>query len=75
MPRSEIKTSRRHIQLYDEDWEFLMEQYGPSGARPEVGTGGAIRAIVHAKVVAMREKLENKFDTIRKQIKAGEAEK
>jgi hypothetical protein len=54
--RHEKPTSRRHIQIFDEDWEFLLANMGPESANP-LGVGTAIRVIVHAKVQGLRAKI------------------
>lgn len=51
--RSELPQSRRHVLIFDEDWAFLIEHYGPSSPSP-IGVGVAVRKIIHAKVGALR---------------------
>ena len=45
----------RHILVYDEDWDFLRDAYGPGSAKP-VGISPAIRTIVHAFVQRLRQR-------------------
>jgi hypothetical protein len=59
--RHEKPTSRRHIQIFDEDWEFLEANMGPESASP-LGVGTAIRMIVHAKVQGLRAKIIGALD-------------
>lgn len=47
-------SSTRHLLLYDEDWEYLESRFGPRGVRP-VGVSTVIRAILHQKVMALRQ--------------------
>lgn len=41
--------SRRHILIYDEDWDWLMQHFGAGSLHP-IGVGPAIRAIIHKHV-------------------------
>lgn len=63
---------RRHVQIYEEDWEYLMRAYGP-GSPTRFGVGPAIRQIVHAKVAALKAKYQELVDS-RKQPTAEEEE-
>jgi len=45
--KSPLPQARRHILVYDEDWEFLASLYGPGGLQPSMGISPAIRAIIH----------------------------
>lgn len=51
--RAERPQSRRHILVFDEDWEYLDKLYGPQGLK-RIGVGPAIRQIIHAKVKALK---------------------
>lgn len=51
--RSPLPQSRRHIFIYEEDWEFLDLYFGRSGIKP-IGTSAAIRTILHAFVQRQR---------------------
>ncbi len=53
--------SRRHIFIYDEDWEWLEGAYGQSSPN-KLGTGIAIRALVHKFVLAQRAKTQQLLD-------------
>lgn len=53
--RAERPQSRRHIFVYDEDWEFLTSHFGPSSDNKR-GVGWAIRQIIHQKVKSIRER-------------------
>lgn len=52
--RSDRPQSRRHILVYDEDWEWLERH----AAIHNLGVGQTIREIVHARVKLMRERME-----------------
>lgn len=56
-----LPQSPRHILIYDEDWEFLVREYGP-GSPSGIGAGPAIRALVHRQVRAMKAELERRLD-------------
>lgn len=53
--------SRRHILVYDEDWEWLMEHFGPMSGRP-FGVGPSIREIVHKHVNGLRTRVQERID-------------
>lgn len=79
MKRSSLPQSRRHIMVYDEDWEWLDRYYGKeSDAR--IGTGAAIREIVHSRIKALKQKAidlrdqRGGFQSIRDDIEVGVAE-
>lgn len=49
----ELPQTRRHVLIFDEDWEYLTESYGARGLKP-IGVSAAIRKIIHAKVLGLR---------------------
>jgi hypothetical protein len=64
MPRhSDRPQSRRHIFIYDEDYEFLIQQYGPDGVYP-IGISEAVRRIIHGKVLQMRQRAIDAMDRL-----------
>lgn len=71
--RARLPQSRRHIFVFDEDWDFLLDAYGP-GTESRLGTSGAIREIIHAKVLVMRAGLEAEQDRIRARFAQAEQE-
>lgn len=50
-------TSRRHVHLFDEDWDFLSTVFGRDNPK-RVSVAEAIRTIVHASVRNMRARAE-----------------
>jgi len=62
--RPEQPLVRKHVMLFEEDWEFLSENYGPGGAKP-IGVSDAIRKIVHAKVNGLKARATAAFDRLR----------
>ena len=52
---------RRHIMIYDEDWEFLEQNYGPSSAS-RLGAGIAVREWLHKRVLELRAKQNERLD-------------
>lgn len=59
--KSDLKKSRHHVMLYDEDWDFLATNYGPNSRTP-IGISEAITRIVHAKVMEMRARAAEEFE-------------
>lgn len=68
--KSTLPQSRRHILIFDEDWEFLTKIYGPGGAHSEVGISGAIRAVVHQRVLGIKAKMNGELDRLRDEERA-----
>lgn len=60
--KSILPQSRRHVMMYDEDWDFLMSYYEqePQG-RPSPGI--AVKEIVHKRVMAMKEQINAAIST------------
>ncbi len=57
----ELPQTRRHILIFDEDWDYLEQNYGANGAKP-IGISAAIRKIIHAKVLGLRAKVSSAMD-------------
>lgn len=57
--KSVLPQSRRHIWVYDEDWEFLSH-WNQSTRGP--GNGATIREIIHNRVRAAKEKQVRALD-------------
>lgn len=66
---AELPSSRRHIIIFDEDWELLESLYGPRGAKP-IGISVAIRAILHQKCKAIRQTMADRKDLEREGTEA-----
>lgn len=64
-PKPSLPTSRHHIMLFDEDWDWLEAEYGPGGHKSEVGISRAIRTIIHARVQGMKAKINGEIDKLR----------
>lgn len=67
-----LPQSPHHILLYNEDWEFLAQAFGPGSAAARIGISGAIRHVVHQRVLAMKAKANGELDRLR-DIQAQEA--
>lgn len=59
--KTELPQSRRHVLIFDEDWDFLSANYGPSGPKP-IGVSAAIRKIVHSKCQGLRQRIADASD-------------
>lgn len=62
--KSDLKKSRHHVMLYDEDWDFLETNYGPNSKSP-IGISAAITAIIHAKIMDMRARAATEYERLR----------
>lgn len=63
--KSPLPQSRHHILVYDEDWDWLDRHYGRGAANSEVGISGAIKAILHQRVLGMRALANKAMDQLR----------
>lgn len=70
--RSLIPQSRRHVHVYDEDWEFLAGIYSPDNGTSIRGPSHAIREIVHRQVGKIRERSERMIDQAKGQNEVAE---
>lgn len=61
MKRSDLPQSRRHILMFDEDWEWLHANFGPHSVKA-YGVGAAVREIVHAHVRRLRARVTARLD-------------
>lgn len=62
MPRkSLLPQSSHHVMIFDEDWEFLQQLYGPRGLKP-LGVSQVIQTIVHRKVNELRARYHAELD-------------
>lgn len=56
--------SPHHVMIFDSDWAFLIDQYGPySDSRK--GAGWAVRQMVHRQVAWLRAKEQERRDARR----------
>jgi hypothetical protein len=54
-PGPNLPLRRTHLQIYEEDWEFLERHYGDKAAPSRrIGAGPAARAILHKHILEMR---------------------
>lgn len=60
--KAPLPYSRHHILIYDEDWEFLEKAYGKGSPHEALGISGAIRAIIHQKVLGLKAKINQQLD-------------
>ena len=56
--------SRRHILVFDEDWEYLDAIYGTASTN-RLGVGPAIREVIHTYVSKLKAKTEAILDEAR----------
>lgn len=62
MRRIELPCTKKTLQLYEEDWLWLMERYGQSGINP-VGVTPVIREIIHRKIQELRALEQSKLES------------
>lgn len=62
--KSLIPQSPRHILVYDEDWDFLVQNFGPGSAKG-VGVSRSIREIIHQRVLGLKARQINALDRIK----------
>jgi len=53
--------SRRHIWIYDEDWEYIEQRFG-KGTAANIGIGPAIRRMIQVYVANLRSKEQQEID-------------
>jgi hypothetical protein len=67
--RAELPQSRRHVLIFDEDWAWLDTQYGPY-SKSRLGTGVAVRKIVHQRVQQLRQAEQDRIDSRQNEVAA-----
>jgi hypothetical protein len=61
MPRRvEGKVIRVHVMLYEDDYIFLQEQFGP-GSASRLGVSKAIRKILSAHILPLKERIAKRM--------------
>ena len=60
--KARLPQSRRHILVYDEDWEWLDTHFGATSPRP-IGVGPSCREIIHKHVQDIKAKFQEALDT------------
>lgn len=55
---SRLPQQRHHVIIFDEDWLWLVHNYGPQAIDPKkrIGVSCAIRELIHARVKELRAK-------------------
>lgn len=71
--RARLPQSRHHIIIFDEDWEWLNATYG-QGTESTLGVSNAIREIVHATILRIKDKANAIIDERRQQNGTDSAE-
>ncbi len=71
--KSELPQTRRHVLIFDEDWAWLEAQYGQYSIS-RIGTGTAIKTIIHHQVRALRQQVQDNLDARRPETSEAEAE-
>ena len=61
--RIERPAASRHIQIYEDDWNFLNDNFGRGTEKP-LGASKAIRLIVHRYCNAVRQSQIKSIDEI-----------
>lgn len=59
-----LPQTRRHILVYDEDWEYLLKNFGPGSHGFGLGVSGAIRQIVHQRVQGLKARENGELDKL-----------
>lgn len=70
--RADLPTARLHVVLFEEDVEFIKQEYGEDSLKP-MGLSAAIRVILHAKVQDLRAKAAAEFERLAA-AKAGQSQ-
>lgn len=70
--KSPLPQSRRHIMLYDEDWEFLEAEYGIHSPS-KVGAGTVVKLLVHQKVQQVKARANQAWDSRNQAAAASQA--
>lgn len=58
--RSPLHSTRRHVHIFDDDWEFLIDHYGRASAKP-ITASAAVRTMVHLFVKRLKAKAEEEM--------------
>ena len=57
--KSILPQSRRHVLIFNEDWEFLERSFGAS-----ISVSEAIRKIVHQRCNDLRARVQRRLDSL-----------
>lgn len=59
----DLPASKRHVFLYDEDWEWLEARFGSHSINP-IGVAKAIRTILHNRIKLLKAVEETKLNNL-----------
>lgn len=62
-----LPSSRRHVHIYDEDWTFLLRNFG-MGSQSGNSTARVIREIIHRHVQWVKARQQDAIDEKMKEI-------
>ena len=67
--RNTLPSSRRHIHVFDEDWDFIVLHYG-DGAPPGSRVGAAVvcREIIHRHIARVRAAQNEALDQLSREM-------
>lgn len=65
--RSILPQTRRHIWLYDEDWEFMLQMWGRDSPS-RVGVSVAIRELIHRRIGQIKQSQVDELDEQREVV-------
>lgn len=57
--------TRRHVMIYDEDWTWLVQNYGVGSHGAALGISGFIKNVVNQRIRGMRAKANGELDRLR----------
>jgi len=63
MPRQRtgLPQTRRHVWIFDQDWEYLEANFGAQSAKP-IGTSRTVRTLIHNWVNGQKAKAQALID-------------
>ena len=65
--RAEMPQTRRHVLIFDEDWDWLESNYGRYSSS-RIGTGVAVRKILHSHIRALKQQVQDNLDRRRQAV-------
>ena len=61
--KSLLPQVRKHIMVYQEDWEWLERHYGKGSPHEALGIGGVIKTVIHRFVTRNKDGQVQALDT------------